>query len=218
MSGISVIKFNVAVMLMVLLGGCQSAYYSAWEKLGVYKRDILVDRVEDVRDTQQETKEQFQTALEKFTAVTNFDGGDLEKRYKTLNAAYEDSDAKAQEIRKRIDAVEDVAGALFDEWEDELAQYSSASLKRSSQQKLNATRAKYKRLLQSMKRAEAKIEPVLSVFRDQTLFLKHNLNAQAITSLKSELAGVKTDVSALIREMQKSIDASDSFIKSLQDG
>ena len=73
-------------------------------------------------------------------------------------------------------------------------------------------------MLQSMKRAEAKIEPVLSVFRDQTLFLKHNLNAQAITSLKSELAGVKTDVSALIKEMQKSIDASDSFIKSLQDG
>ena len=104
MSGISIIKFNVAVMLVVLLAGCQSAYYSAWEKFGVYKRDILVDRVEDVRDTQQETKEQFQTALEKFTEVTNFDGGDLEKRYKTLNAAYEDSEAKAEEIRQRIDA------------------------------------------------------------------------------------------------------------------
>jgi len=212
------LKLLLPVALVLLLGACQSAYYGAMEKFGVHKREILVDRVEAARDSQQETKEEFKSALEKFSAVTGFDGGDLEAQYKTLNAAYEDSAEQAQEVRDRINAVEDVAEALFDEWESELDQYSSANLRRSSQQKLNATKQKYKNLLRSMKRAEAKIEPVLSVFRDQTLFLKHNLNARAIASLKSELSSIKSDVGVLIREMQKSIDASDAFIKSLQDG
>ena len=40
--------------LAILLAGCQSAYYSAWEKLGYAKRDILTSRVESARDSQQE--------------------------------------------------------------------------------------------------------------------------------------------------------------------
>lgn len=35
-----------AFVAMLALSGCQSAYYAAWEKVGVEKRDILVDRVE----------------------------------------------------------------------------------------------------------------------------------------------------------------------------
>ena len=35
-----------------------------------------------------------------------------------------------------------------------------------------------------MRLAESRIEPVLKSFRDQVLFLKHNLNAKAIASLR----------------------------------
>ena len=66
-----------------------------------------------------------------------------------------------------------------------------------------------------MKRAEAKIEPVLSAFRDQVLFLKHNLNAQAIASLQDELASVKADIASLIKEMEVSIAEADEFIKAM---
>ena len=34
------------------LSGCQSAYYSAMESVGVHKRDILVDRVEETKESQ----------------------------------------------------------------------------------------------------------------------------------------------------------------------
>jgi hypothetical protein len=111
--------------------------------------------------------------------------------------------------------VENVAEALFDEWETEIEQYSSESLKRSSTQQLNDTRKDYNQLINAMKRAEKKIDPVLSAFRDQVLFLKHNLNARAISSLKSELVAVESDVASLIREMEKSIGEADAFIKSM---
>ena len=108
-----------------------------------------------------------------------------------------------------------MAGALFDEWEDELDEYTSDSLRKTSQQKLEQTQQLYGKLIGAMERAESKIEPVLKAFRDQVLFLKHNLNAQAIASLQNELTTVENDIEILIREMEKSIDEADAFIREM---
>ncbi|MGX2028768.1 MULTISPECIES: DUF2959 domain-containing protein [Methylocaldum] len=203
------------LLLFLVLTGCSSAYYRAAESLGFHKRDILVHRVEKARDSQEEAKTQFKNALDRFTALTGFKGGSLEEKYRELDAEYERSRAKADEVRKRIDDIEDVSEALFDEWENELSQYQNPSLKRSSQQKLTGTRRRYDQLIAAMKRAESKMEPVLLTFRDQVLFLKHNLNAQAIASLRGELDSLQTDISALIKSMEASIREADEFIKSV---
>jgi len=199
-----------------LLSACSSTQYAVMEKFGIHKREILVDRVEDARDSQQQAKEQFANALEEFSAVLNFQGGSLEEKYKTLNSVLEESEEHAQKVRDRIDKVEDVAEALFDEWEDELNLYSSDSLRRSSARKLKETRSHYQSLMTAMQRAEAKIDPVLTPLRDQVLYLKHNLNAQAIASLQGELGRVEGDVSALIREMEAAIREADAFIVRLE--
>lgn len=203
-------------LLIPALAGCQSAYYEAAEKVGYHKRDILVDRVEDSRDAQLEAEEQFTSALEQLSALTNFEGGDLEKMYKKVAAEYEDAEEAATEVRERIDGVENVAGALFREWEDEIEQYSSAKLKADSQAKLRDTRSRYDGMISVMRRSEAKMDPVLAALKDNVLYLKHNLNAQAVASLKIELGDIEQDIEALILEMRKSIDASNAFIDALQ--
>ena len=195
--------------------GCQSVYYDAMEKMGYHKRDLMVSDVQKARDAQQEAKEQFKSALERFTAVLNVKGGELQDKYDTLNTEYEKSEAKAKAVRDRIVSVEDVSQALFEEWEAELKEYSSTSLRQSSQKKLTQTRTQYAQLIKAMKRAETKMDPVLAKFKDQVLFLKHNLNAQAITSLKSELVSVEGNIASLIKEMETSIKEADSFIASM---
>jgi hypothetical protein len=186
------------------------------EKFGVHKRDIMVDRVSEARDSQEEAKEQFASSLERFSSVLDFKGGTLEEKYKQLNDELDRSEKKANDVYKRIESVEEVSEALFEEWEDELAEYSSESLRRDSKRKLEQTKKQYSKLIAAMKRAEAKIEPVLRPLRDQVLYLKHNLNARAIASLKSELVNIETDVTALIREMESSIREADTFIKTLE--
>jgi len=198
------------------IGGCQTAYYHTMEKFGVHKRDILVDRVEEARDSQDEAKEQFKSALERFSAVLHFDGGDLEDKYRQLDKEYQRSLERAEEVRERIDSVEDVAEALFAEWEKELGQYSRADLRRSSEKKLRETRSHYERLIRAMRRAEKSMDPPLAAFQDQVLYLKHNLNARAIASLKGELTAVKSDIGILVRDMEKSIAEADAFIKGLE--
>ncbi len=200
---------------LILLCGCSGVYYNTMEKLGYHKREMLVDRVQEARDAQEEAKEQFASALEEFTAVTNFKGGDLEKVYNKLKHELESSESKAQAVSKRIDDVESVGEALFKEWESELDQYSSSDLRRLSEDKLRQTRLRYARLVASMRSAEMKIDPVLTAFRDQVLFLKHNLNAQALASLQNELTTIETNVAGLIREMEASIAEANAFIKAM---
>ena len=204
-----------AIAATITAGGCQSAYYNTMEKFGYQKREILVNRVKDARDENQKTAEQFNSALAQFNQVVNFDGGNLEEKYEQLNSEYERCESSAEAVRKRIGAVEDVGDALFDEWEAELKQYTNVKLRNASQQKLVQTRRQYDRLIRSMHRAESKIDPVLSAFRDQVLYLKHNLNARAIASLQTELVSVENNVAALVREMQTAISEADGFIKAM---
>jgi hypothetical protein len=207
---------NFLMALFLSLSACSSLYYSGLESMGIPKRELMIHRVEKARDTQEDTKEQFKSALEQFTEVTNFKGGDLESVYNKLNDEYEASVDQADLVRKRIDDIKDVSEALFEEWEEEITQYSNASLKRSSQSQLRSTKSQYKQLILAMERAESKLEPVLAVFKDQVLYLKHNLNARAISSLKNELSGIKSDVSTLINAMEKSIDEANTFINSME--
>lgn len=207
----------LGIIIAMLLGGCQSAYYGTMEKLGYEKRDLLVDNVQDARKAQEAAKKQFESALDQFIAVTNFEGGDLEKQYRKLKGEYEDSDARAKDVHKRIAEVEQVAGDLFVEWEKELGQYKSAELRRTSQRQLQDTRSRYQKLIASLKRAEKKLDPVLAAFNDRVLFLKHNLNARAIASLRTNRAAIEADIGALIADMNKSIAEADQFIKAMSE-
>lgn len=201
--------------LAFLCLSCATTYYKAMEKIGVHKRDILVDRVEDARDSQEEAGEQFKTALERFREVVDFEGGELERKYNQLNAEYERSEAKANEVRQRIKSVEKVAEDLFDEWESELEEYSNDRLRRSSELKLRETRERYSQLITAMRRAEKKMPPVLARLKDQVLFLKHNLNAQAIGSLQGVSTELQGDVDELLKELEKSISEANKFIEQL---
>ncbi|BCX80471.1 hypothetical protein MIT9_P0044 [Methylomarinovum caldicuralii] len=204
------------LFLFLLLTSCSSAYYGAMEKVGFHKRDILVHRIEKAREEQAETKEQFKTALEKFAALTDFHGGDLQDKYEELNAAYEASAEKAEAVRRRIADIEDVAEALFEEWKEELEQYHNAAMRSQSARQLAETKRRYRRLIAAMKRAAAKMDPVLAMFHDRVLFLKHNLNARAIASLQGELDQIQDNVASLIREMERAIAEADIFIRAIQ--
>ena len=212
----SVIYLPFFIFLIAFSTGCSTAYYGAMEKIGIHKRDILVDRVEDARDAQTEAQEQFKSALEQFGSVIQLENTDLKAAYEKLNSEYEDSEEAAKNVSDRIDRVESVADALFREWEDELGLYKSVELKNQSSKQLRATKARYNKMLQSMRQAESSMTPVLQTFRDNVLFLKHNLNAQAIGSLRTEFKNLEGEINRLITKMNIAIETSNHFINNLE--
>ena len=186
------------------------------EKVGVHKRDILVDRVTDARDAQADAQKQFKSALEQFNSVVKLEETDLKKAYDKLNSEYEESKDAAENVSTRIDKVESVSAALFEEWQTELDQYQNRDLKRSSQEQLEKTKVRYREMLSSMHQAEKSMDPVLRIFHDNVLFLKHNLNAQAIGSLQTEFANLKEEIDRLTAKMNTAIAESDRFIAGIK--
>jgi hypothetical protein len=211
-----------AALMGLLIGvvvapcGCTSTGIAIKEQFGYAKREQLVDKVQSARDSQTEAKKQFESALAEFIAVTGAQTGELEGQYKKLKSAYEHSETKAGAVSGRIRDVERVADALFSEWQAELKQYSSDQLRRASEQQLSETRTRYQQLLAAMKQAEGKMQPVLAAFKDQVLFLKHNLNARAIASLQTTVGQIQAEVTGLVKEMEASIAEANRFIDQMQ--
>ncbi len=197
----------------LFFSGCSTAYYSAMEKIGKEKRHILVDDVGDVKESQTKAQEEFKDALTRIKELYAFDGGDLETFYKNLKDSYEDCDARAAQIEKRINTVEQVASDLFSEWEGEIKQINDTRLKVSSKKSLSDAKTRYKQLERTMNKSTRGMYPVLTKLKDYTLYLKHNLNAKAVGSLGGEILSIEQEVSALIEDMNLSIREADNFIK-----
>jgi hypothetical protein len=205
------------LLVFCLLGaGCQTAYYDLWQKFGYEKRDILVSRVQSGRDAQDSAKKQFASTLQEFESVTSFSGGDLEAEYDKLNSAYQECQTRAQAVTDKIDSIDRVAQDMFTEWNGELSQYQNPDLRAQSAQKLEETKQRYNQLIAVMRKSESSMQPVLGAFHDQVLFLKHNLNAEAIASLQTTAQGINTDVQKLIDDMNASIKEADSFISQMK--
>ena len=206
-----------AVFLLSCLCACSSLWDATKEHVfGVEKRSLLVGRVAHAKKAQETTRTVFRDALEEFAATVRHDGGELEKKYRAMLAAYERCEAKAKDLHARIDDVERVSKSLFKEWETEMQEYGNADYRARSREQLSATRSRCQDMISAMRRAEAKIPPVLTVLHDQVLFLKHNLNASALRSLAGEEAKIEADVASLIEEMNRAIAESEAFIATLE--
>ncbi|MBN2688921.1 MAG: DUF2959 domain-containing protein [Deltaproteobacteria bacterium] len=200
-------------LALFLTAGCQTAYYAAWEKLGKEKRHLLRDNVEEATDAQKEASDQFKDALTRMKEMYGFDGGDLERYYNLLKDDFEESEARAREVHERVASVEQIANDLFKEWSNEIKEIKAAKLRSQSMQSLRDTKKRYTRFHAALKKAESRMDPVLDQFRDNVLYLKHNLNAQAIGALKKEADKIEVEVTSLIGDMKKSIAEAETFLK-----
>lgn len=211
------------VPLLILVGltataplGCSKAYYKTMEVFGKEKRDILTKRVKEAQEGQEEAKEQFESALDRFSKLVDAPNSDLRKAYDRANSDYERSKSRADAVHERVDSVETVGRDLFNEWDRELREYSNEELRSRSRRQMQDTRRRFDQMLSSMKQVERSMDPVLATFRDTVLMLKHTLNAEAVAALRGTVSDLEDEVKSLIKDMERSIEESNRFINEMQ--
>lgn len=211
-------RFPLIFLLLLVFGssGCRTSYYSVMEKLGKPKRTLLKSSLENASVEQVEANEQFKEALVKLKEIYGFEGGDIESRYEDFKSEYERSVRQADAVRKRVAEVNQVGTDLFSEWREEIEEISSPNLKSASEEKLGETELRFTNLMTSLRKSEETMEPVLSQMKDYVLFLKHNLNAMAMGTLKEEAGAIEKDILRLISDMNQSISDTEVFIHSLE--
>lgn len=208
--------FLLGILLASFATGCRSTYYKAWEKFGVHKRDLLRKNVEGAKKDQEKAAEGFKDAMTRLKEIYKFSGGDLEKFYDNLKSDHETASSRAAAVRERIDTIKQVSTDLFTEWEAEITSITTPDLAFKSQQKLRDTRKRYEAFIFALERSEASMKPVLSRLNDHVLYLKHNLNAQAVVSLAKESIDVEAEIQKLIRDMNASVVQAEAFIQGLK--
>ena len=206
----------LALAAFAVLVGCQTTYYTVWEKLGKEKRHLLKDNVEKAQTEQEKASEEFKDALTRVKEIYGFQGGDLEAMYDKLRSDYEACVDRADAVKDRIDKVEQIAADLFKEWEREIDDMTNAKFKANSRQSLQKTKKRYARLNNVMVTAHSRMEPALRHLRDYVLYLKHNLNAQAIGALGQEVHDIEKEVEALIGDISKSVKEAEDFLKTFE--
>ena len=210
------LRHALAITLFILIfSSCQTTYYTVWEKLGKEKRHLLKDQVEKARSEQEKASEEFTDALTQVKEIYGFEGGDLEDFYDKLNSDYKSCENRAEAVSERIDKVDQVANDLFVEWEKEIDEMANEKFRSNSRQSLRTAKERYARLNSAMTKAESRMQPVLTQLRDYVLYLKHNLNAQAVGALKKEVDDIEIEVKTLIEDISKSIKEADSFLETL---
>jgi hypothetical protein len=187
-----------------------------WEQLGKEKRHLLKDNVEKSRTEQEKASEEFKDALTRVKELYGFKGGDLEEFYNRLREDHQSCEKRAEAVKKRIATVEEIAADLFEEWENEINEMANETFKSKSLQSLKETKGRYARLNTAMEKAQSKMGPVLQQLRDYVLYVKHNLNAQAIGALKQEVDDIEVEVEKLVKDIAQSIKEADEFLKSFE--
>lgn len=193
-----------------------SFYYLSRESIfGDHKRDLVVIHVNQACNSLSNTRDQFENALQQFKKLVNVEETSLEHRYNLLKRQLEFCKSKTDDVSYRIAMIEEVSTSLFKEWENELDQYNNRTLRSRSRQQLKSSMQQYNRLIKTMYKAESRIYPILSAFKDQVLFLKHNLNAHAIAALQHEFVEIGIDISQLIEVMEITINEASQFVSTL---
>jgi len=68
-----------------------------------------------------------------------------------------------------------------------------------------------------LKRSKRRLFEQISAFKSQALYLKQNLNTQAIAALQHEFIEIGIDIAQLIQAMEKTIAEARSFVAVLSD-
>lgn len=216
-------KLAISICTAAALMGCMSkikevareAKYSAFEAVGYEKRDIFKRQVATVKEEQQVSQEEFSDALTQLKNVYKVDGGKLEGAYSKLKDSYDSAEKSSKEVTESIVKLNTIAGDLFKEWEKEISEMSTADLKQKSRNQLQLTQKKFNDYSSHLARSEQKMHPVLRKFKDQVVYLKHNLNASALTGLKAEANRIEGDITKLLSEMSSSMKQADELISTL---
>jgi hypothetical protein len=210
-------------LVALALTACQAAEksarnvgYSAYELVGVEKRDLLRKRINEATEDQKEAGESFTNALDRLQQTYGVQGSELEKVYSRLNSAYEDAKEEVAEVKNSREKMNTVAGDLFEEWKKEIGEMQSADLKSRSRATLAETKNGFDKMHSALRASEKQMEPVLAKLKDHTLFLKHNVNAQSVASLKTEGARIEGDIQKLLASMTASIKEAEEFTKQIQ--
>jgi hypothetical protein len=208
-------------VVLPFLAGCASfgegldGFFSKQPQSGPGQIDELLDRIERVHvDCELAGKSVSETLGHLQTMTARDFKGDPGEAYTRFLAALELSEQRAEELGDSIGPMRAAAEPFFARWSASLADYTNAELRRHSQQRLLETRQRYQEIVEAVEPAQATLEAYNRALRDHALFLGHDYNPGAVTTIQGELRSVAKLAVDVGQQLEASRKAARAYVES----
>jgi chromosome segregation ATPase len=195
----------------MLLAG---SFASAQE--GVNQTEALIKKGEQTVKAVTEARAQLEKTLASYNTLVDGKAADPKATYKDLGKQVKDSEDRVADVTKRREEMDAEAGKLFESWKASADAISSPELKKKSQERLEATQARYGKIATAGKDARGEYDAFLGGLKDQITFLGNDLNPAALASLKPEAAKLNDRAKTMFQKIDTASAAANASIDGMR--
>jgi len=156
------------------------------------------------------------TVQDAVAALEGIAGGELGEDPAATYGAFierlEQSEQQAEQLRDAIDPMDDNAKQVFKQWAANLREFTSPSLLKRSEARMEATKERYESVRDSAEEAHEALVAVNKAMRDHALFLGHDLNAESLEAVKDEVSEVARDAGELDGALERCMQSAQSYV------
>ena len=163
-----------------------------------------------------ESKAQLQKTVTTYNSITEMTAKDLKGAYKDLNKDVADSEKKVTDGRPKVDEMNTEAEGYFAAWKASTAAISDPALRKRSEDRLADAEARFGKIAAAGKDTRQSFDNLMKDVKDQSTFLGHDLNANAIASLKPDAAKFNGRANTVFAKVDGVTKMFDEYIASMR--
>jgi ElaB/YqjD/DUF883 family membrane-anchored ribosome-binding protein len=182
---------------------------------GVKQIETLVKASGNTVKAIAETKQQLQKTMDVYNSLMADGAQDLPKLYKDLQKQMEDTQKRREKIKQEAATMSTEAEALFTSWSASAAAIENPDLRKKSEDRLAKTKASYEQIGKAGDKASDLYDPFMKALQDQVTYLGHDLNADALASLKPEAQKINQEADKLMKSIDDTITTANTNIGAL---
>ncbi len=201
----------LALPALMLIGGCTT---TTEKSQSLQRIDDLLAQVERVQVESLVGKEKARAAIDQLdTLVAPEFAGDPAQVYAQLLSAIEASEAQDRTLASAIAPLSATAEQMFMQWTADLEAFGNSRMRERSHMRLEETRARYQTVLNASNSAHVSYEAFNADLRDHALFLGHDFNSTALSSLKADVLALKERSNELDARFDASAAAAKAYVE-----
>ena len=162
-------------------------------------------KVEDAHAAIGEAESQVKETMTLYNALFEETKGGPEKTHKKLSKSVEGLEKAAEKASKSVESMRKDLEKFYAIWEEELAAFSSESMKQRAQKGLDDVKARFTRFDTALQGASDLYQPFIASLKDQVTLLGLDLSPATLSSLKEEAATLNETAEALYARIDEAL-------------
>jgi len=148
--------------------------------------------------------------LKGYNAIIDGSAKNTQSAYKKLASDLKSTEKMVQGAGKQLSALNKEAEKFFAAWDKDLKGFSNEDLKQKSQDRLDASKAKFAALGEALGQAGDAFGPLVQNLNDQILYLGRDLSPEAIADLADEAETLNQQAQEATDQVKKLMQSADA--------